>query len=240
MNAKTILLDISFWILLIFAFSIPNYGFAASVDSICYAFQISPTQEPSDSPKCRVVEKTMYWEGEISNFLLHEIKNEHPEITRLELNSRGGYLDDAIEIAHYIRSKNLHTNVRDGAICASACTLVYQSGTVRTAHVSARFLYHSANYSGEDWFSKWQKYCEKNGRDQCRNYLADLIEKSQKSSQLLFDLYRDLGVNDHFFKDYQKLPESKNWFEKGNFSRLRDWLPTVPQLLNYNIVQSIE
>lgn len=240
MVLKTISAVFNSWCVLFFALAVAIDVNAASVDSICYNFPVTPTPPPSEQPKCRVIGNTMYWEGEISGYLLHEIKTEYSHITRLELNSRGGYFEDAVEIAHYLHEKNIHTNVREGAFCASACTLVYQAGTRRTAHLNARFLYHSANYSGEDWYGKWEKHCTKNGRSACRVYLVELIEKSQQSTEALFKLYRHYGVNETFFADYRQLPESENWFENGNFSRLRDWLPTVDQLMKYNIVQGKE
>lgn len=52
-------------------------------------------------------------------------------VTTVSLNSPGGALDDAIEIARLIRERALATEVADGAFCASSCPLILAGGTAR-------------------------------------------------------------------------------------------------------------
>lgn len=235
-----ILVFFSFLLLVISQNSQAQSENAVDPMSICYSFTVSPTPKPSQVPKCRVIGNTMYWEGEISNHLTYELFQIYPNVTRLELNSYGGVLEEALGAAEKIRAKGITTNVRKDAFCASACTLVYQAGLERTAHITARFLYHSANYSGEGWYAKWKKIATKNGRESGRAFLAELIEKSQTATEELFKVYRRYGINELFFSDYQKRPESPDWFEIGNFSRLPDWLPSMDQLVSYGIVQKVD
>ena len=66
------------------------------------------------------------------------------KIKRIELNSGGGKLFAAFKIAEFVRKNNLKTYVGEYQICASACTVIFQAGTVRIAHETAVFMYHYA------------------------------------------------------------------------------------------------
>ncbi len=57
---------------------------------------------------------------------------ERGEYVRIvSLDSPGGSLDDAMKMSKLIREKELSTEVRDGALCASSCPLVLAGGKVR-------------------------------------------------------------------------------------------------------------
>jgi hypothetical protein len=60
------------------------------------------------------------------------------------LNSKGGYNETAIIIGRFIRLRNYETRVNNGAVCNSACTLVWLAGTFRHLDRYARLGFHSA------------------------------------------------------------------------------------------------
>ena len=60
------------------------------------------------------------------------------------LNSRGGYNSAATNIGLRIRSHNYETRVHSGAICSSACTLIWLAGTYRHLDPKTRLGFHSA------------------------------------------------------------------------------------------------
>jgi hypothetical protein len=60
------------------------------------------------------------------------------------LNSRGGYNDAAINIGRFIRLHKYETRVHKGAVCNSACTLIWLAGTVRHLDRYARLGFHRA------------------------------------------------------------------------------------------------
>ena len=60
------------------------------------------------------------------------------------LNSRGGNLNEAAIIGRRIRSHNWETRVRNGAVCNSACTLIWVAGVPRSLDLQARLGFHSA------------------------------------------------------------------------------------------------
>jgi hypothetical protein len=68
------------------------------------------------------------------------------ETTTIVLNSPGGYINEAIEIGRRIRLRNWETRVQKGAICNSACTLIWLAGNVRYLDPHARLGFHSAGW----------------------------------------------------------------------------------------------
>lgn len=216
----------------------PEYD--SAIDSICGNFYaLSPTPEPSMQPKCQVVGKTLYWDGAIDGYLLSEIKSYHRDIRKLELNSYGGRLEDAIEIAVFVRNAGISTNVRKGARCASACTLIYQAGVRRTAYPLTRFLYHGARIM-ESGIENWKEYCELKGRELCREKIAEHILSTKADNERFFSYYLKFDMNPRFIEEYKALPIDPHWFERGNFTRNQDWILSAAQLVKYNIVQEFD
>lgn len=66
------------------------------------------------------------------------------KIRRVVLDSGGGKLRVAIRMAAKIRNHKLETVVLANKICYSACVLLFQAGTLRTADVTAGFMVHYA------------------------------------------------------------------------------------------------
>lgn len=78
-------------------------------------------------------------------------------ITKVVLNSGGGYVVYAIEIAKMIRALGLTTEVQDKKACFSACVLIFQSGSKRIAHKNAVFMLHpvTIEVAGVNVPDKW-------------------------------------------------------------------------------------
>lgn len=87
----------------------------------------------------------VYIYGRIDSALVERVITLDPiKIKRIELNSGGGKLFAAFKIAEFIRKNNLKTYVGEYQICASACTVIFQAGTIRIVHETAVFMYHYA------------------------------------------------------------------------------------------------
>lgn len=90
-------------------------------------------------------EDTAYIVGHVGPVTANYILSLDPKkIKRIELNSYGGKLLQAMKIARFIRNNNIDTYVGRYSICYSACTILFQAGIKRTAHITAKFLYHYA------------------------------------------------------------------------------------------------
>ena len=66
------------------------------------------------------------------------------------LNSIGGDVRAAIDIGRMFRRTGVRTHVGGQGHCYSACTILFQSGTERTAHAQAAFFYHYASQASDD------------------------------------------------------------------------------------------
>jgi hypothetical protein len=62
----------------------------------------------------------------------------------VSLNSTGGQLGEGALIAGVIKALRLATRVEDGAVCASACFLLFAAGEPRTAHPNSFIGVHKA------------------------------------------------------------------------------------------------
>lgn len=63
-------------------------------------------------------------------------------VKRIELNSPGGSVRDALAISRTIRERELDTAVADGALCASSCPLILAGGKARHAGSAAAIGVH--------------------------------------------------------------------------------------------------
>lgn len=211
-----------------------------SQQTICHKFnKINPTQEPANGPNCRVVNDTFYFEGAVTEDLYYELRDYHPNIKHLELNSYGGLVEAAYKIAALVRERQITTNVRKDAKCASACTLIYQSGTKRTAHPGVRFLYHGARLSNL-WVSNWIDDRLTIGREKSLKILTQQFDEVENETQKFFDSMISYGMDVRFIHYYKNLPEATNWFTEGNFTRTENLIISSPKLIEYNIVQDFD
>ena len=65
------------------------------------------------------------------------------------LNVKGGRVWEAINIGRFIRLRTFETRVQNGAVCNSACTLVWLAGSFRHLDRYARLGFHSAAKQGK-------------------------------------------------------------------------------------------
>jgi len=71
-----------------------------------------------------------------------EIEARGEYVETVALDSPGGALDDALEMATLIREKGYATEVADGALCASSCPLAFAGGVRRAAGAKAAIGVH--------------------------------------------------------------------------------------------------
>jgi hypothetical protein len=71
---------------------------------------------------------------------------ESPNVRLIRLDSPGGYIKSALEVADVIRQRGLDTYV--GRLCASACTLVFLSGRQHWLGANAHLGFHQGHGPG--------------------------------------------------------------------------------------------
>ena len=72
---------------------------------------------------------------------LHRTLAEQPQVTRIVLQSNGGLVYAARNIAQIIEAQRLDTHVE--GVCSSACTLVFAAGRNRTMGSNAKLGFHA-------------------------------------------------------------------------------------------------
>jgi len=72
-----------------------------------------------------------------------------PDLRLVHLNSGGGRLGEAIELARLIRAQGLSTYT--SASCASACTIAFMAGRERLLRAGAKLGFHRASFGGSDY-----------------------------------------------------------------------------------------
>ena len=73
--------------------------------------------------------------GEVTLTLADDFRralNARPDASVLLLNSPGGYVNNALQVAHEVRRRGMSTLVADGMGCYSACSYIYFAGKQRT------------------------------------------------------------------------------------------------------------
>jgi len=167
------------------------------------------------------------------------------KIQRIELNSFGGDVTVAYWLAEMIRTHNITTNVRQGAICASVCTLLYQAGVNRMAHISAQFGYHGVRVGGVEMIRQYQKLCDSGAVDDaaaqsgCGQFTRKWVGLCQQSTDELFQQYQVYGASPRLYQTYSALPEETGWAKKGNCFKVVNWLLTAEEAVSYDIVQTL-
>lgn len=210
---------------------------AGNLETICYRqVQINPTQGPSLGPKCRVDGDVFYFEGAVTEEMYYEITVNYPNIKKIEFNSYGGLVNVAMRLAPYIREHHIATNVREGAKCASACTLLYQAGVIRTAHHSVRFLYHAPHLS-EDWKLLFDESEYADSPAVQLEFIDKEISAINLETEAFFKKLEEYGLSKELFIDYKKLPNDNDWYQKGKFFQKIDYIIGFDKLKEYNAVQ---
>jgi hypothetical protein len=64
-------------------------------------------------------------------------------IITARLNSPGGYVPDAVQMAEWIKSHRIATEVEAGATCTSSCFIIFAAGTKKFAGAGARIGVHA-------------------------------------------------------------------------------------------------
>jgi hypothetical protein len=131
--------------------------------------------------------KGMIWGQDAEKFA--SMTRGMPRVT-VSLDSAGGVVDVAIEIARRVRGRGYGTAVHTGARCDSACPLIWFAGIQRYLGHEARLGFHSARQG--DWPDRYEA-----GNAQMRAYLTELGDMPPELVALLLKANPDqLGYLD--------------------------------------------
>ena len=93
-------------------------------------------------------------EGEITEGDLDRLKTMVKKYgnLRIDLNSAGGLLNEALKIGAFVRSAGLATHIPKDATCASACVTIFAGGLLRTAHSNSKIGVHMGSAAFNERF----------------------------------------------------------------------------------------
>lgn len=147
-------------------------------------------------PVLRVAGKTLYYDTENLPSELAEVSDDHVDpflnilrkhtgLQKLELNSSGGSVWAANQIARYVVDYGLDTNVTDE--CSSACVRIFLAGRNRTMDIGAQIGFHQKFWDPEDiedYYERWKE-------DENWNSVFEFAEWIYEDTQT--EIYQDLA-----------------------------------------------
>ena len=135
--------------------------------------------------------------------IFFQLLSENPQITTVQLNSEGGYQEDAYTISDLIIDFDLDTHVK--GVCHSSCAIVFLAGNKRTVEKGSTIGFHQLWWSAEsqklyydyflgtDWNDEFE-YAEWVYNDAQSTVLADmkyLLERGVEPSFAIKTLQAD-------------------------------------------------
>lgn len=118
--------------------------------------------------------------------------------TTLVLQSPGGHVPDAIEMARLLRSRGMKTRVPDDAYCASSCPLVFAGGIDRIASAKA-------------WIGVHQVYAVEAAGGTVHDGMRDAQLVTARTQQML----DEFGVDARLWILAMQTPKEKLYFFTG-------------------------
>jgi hypothetical protein len=109
-----------------------------------------------------------------------------PGVTSVVLNSNGGRLFEAKQLAHAVQIRNLNTYVEQS--CESACTYVFLAGKNRSAAFHAKIGFHQPSFPGLD------------------------LEGQRTITQDMQDVYKSAGLPDAFVQRIVQTAPEDMWY----------------------------
>ncbi len=120
---------------------------------------------------------------------LRRLVAENPQIKRMTLESRGGYIAEARGVVTVLRSNEIATHVY--GYCASACALIFAGGTVRSLSSEGRIGFHGYALVREQHFG-----------------MIDPEVEMQRD----LAIYRAQSVDEQFVLRLATLPQMPMWY----------------------------
>lgn len=190
--------------------------------------------------RCHRQGEDFFLDGAVDAFLIHELKNSPEPVKNLYLNSYGGQVQFAFEVAKYIRAQGINTFLRAGAVCESACTLVFQAGKRRVADRHSELMYHGVRDPHLSQKHREEiRSCLASPRPSCMEPIERRRDELMELTQMLFDSYEHYGASPKLSDIYWAQEKDPNWWKQGNYIQLVDWRITGEEARMYNVATEL-
>jgi hypothetical protein len=193
---------------------------------------------------------TLVIEGRIDSHIYDYIQYEAPRVVAvrvIELNSLGGNVEWALEIARRIKELGKTTLLRSQHYCASACAFIFAAGRERVAAEDTWIGIHGARL-GPGYTTNFQGLCFEGleGRSVfeprktgCREFLNHWYDVTLASTNEAFDMMESNGVSPDLRETYFAMPDDPEWPAQMNALRKPDWPVSAPDAVRYNLVTRV-
>lgn len=164
-------------------------------------------------------------------------KNLH-EIKYLILNSPGGDMQFAYNIAIMVKYSSIITVIPKNGVCESACTVIFQAAKQRHASKSSSLMYHGVRMDGKI-MEAYFKECP-SVTNRCMQVFEELKAFVKEETLKMFYFLEDNGLKHDVFLLFIKRPPDPDWLKFGNLTGYSDLRFTAEESMQYNAVTRIK
>lgn len=166
------------------------------------------------------------------------IRKNRSEIKYLILNSPGGGMQFAYNIAIIVKYSNVITIIPKNGVCESACTIIFQAGKERHASKNSSLMYHGVRIDGkviEAYFKECPRIT-----NECMSMFEELKTFVKEETLKMFYKLEDYGLKHGVFLLFIKQPPDPDWLKFGNLTGYSDLRFTSEESMKYNAVTHIK
>ena len=142
-------------------------------------------------------EKNYITYGDAESF--RKFLSENPEISKVDLNSRGGSTEAGLEIARVVSDFQVDTIV--SAECSSSCIAIFFAGEDRRLLAGGLLGFHRPEWAVDDLQKFYEKYKLEEGWADAFGFSNWLQEETFYVAGKIFKNYAEAGVNARFVVD---------------------------------------
>lgn len=181
--------------------------------------------------------EVMLIEGPLRIYHVKQVRK-NQKIKYLILNSTGGDMQFAYNIATIISYLDVTTIIPPRGICESACTVIFQAGKKRYASESSTLMYHGIRF-GSKRMLRFFKECP-TVTDECFKRYESMKDRIKMGTIKMFYSLEHFGLSHDVFLLLLEQPVAKNWLLVGNLTRYSDLRFTAEEAMQYNAVTEIK
>ena len=159
------------------------------------------------------------------------------EIKYLVLNSPGGDMQIAYNIATMVKNSNIITVIPKNGVCDSACTVIFQAAKERHASKSSSLMYHGVSIDTKV-MDAYFKECF-TVTNTCMIMFSALKTLVKNETLKMFHVLEDYGLKHDVFLLLIKQPVDPNWTRTGNLTGYSEIRFTAAESMQYNAVTHI-
>ncbi|KKL80113.1 hypothetical protein LCGC14_2007990 [marine sediment metagenome] len=166
------------------------------------------------------------------------IRKNLSKIKYLILNSPGGDMQFAYNIALMVKYSNIITIIPKNGVCESACTIIFQAAKERHASKSSSLMYHGVSIDIKV-MDAYFKECPSVTKQclQVFNRLKDLVKQE---TIRMYHVLEDYGLKHDVFLLLIKQPVDPNWLRTGNLTGYSEIRFTAEESMQHNAVTHIK